>query len=60
MKKNSFKKFRTRGVSRKEVDTLAGHKYLERADIINEEIAFINRKNANACKNADMVFVFTN
>lgn len=51
MKKNTFK-VKTRGIQKTKIKTMAGPKYLEKADKINKEIAFINRRNASAYETA--------
>ena len=54
MNKNIFK-IKTKGIQKQKVKTIAGQKYLEKADEINEEIASINRRNASAYEFADIV-----
>ena len=54
MRRNIFK-VKTRGIQKQKIKTIAGQKYLEKADEIDEKIASINRRNASAYEFADIV-----
>ena len=48
MRKNVFKPSKIRGIKRKKITTMAGVRYLAKADEMNREIDYINKNNAKA------------